>query len=101
MSERRYVGINNDINGGMTATGKIIRDAQVFGIIEENETCEGWLPQGIEQLWEETEKAWQPYGFSVNALPSDLKEKFLRIHGAAVEKAKAAGWSGEDELKSD
>jgi hypothetical protein len=46
-------------------------------------------------------KAWQPCGFSVNALPSDLKDKFLRIHGAAVEKAKAAGWSGEDELKSD
>ena len=44
MSERRYVGIHNNINGGMTATGKIIRDAQVFGIIEENETCEGWLP---------------------------------------------------------
>ena len=101
MSERRYVGIHNDINGGMTATGKIIRDAQVFGIIAETETCEGWLPQGIEQLWDTTEKAWQPYGFTVNALPSDLKDKFLRIHGAAVEKAKAAGWSGEDELKSD
>ena len=44
MSERRYVGIHNDINGGMTATGKIIRDAHVFGIIAETETCEGWLP---------------------------------------------------------
>jgi hypothetical protein len=52
-------------------------------------------------LWDQTEKAWQPCGFSLNALPSDLKDKFLRIHGAAVEKAKAAGWSGEDELKSD
>jgi hypothetical protein len=57
MSERRYVCIHNDINGGMTATGKIIRDAQVFGIIAETETCEGWQPQGIEQLWDQTEKA--------------------------------------------
>lgn len=50
MSEKRYIGIQNDINGGMTATGKIIRDAQIFGIIDESETCEGWLSQGIEQL---------------------------------------------------
>jgi hypothetical protein len=77
------------------------RAHDVLIIIAETETCEGWLPQGIEQLWDQTEKAWQPCGFSVNAPPSDLKDKFLSIHGAAVEKAKAAGWSGEDELKSD
>ena len=101
MSEKRYVGIQNDINGGMTATGKIIRDAQIFGIIDESETCEGWLSQGIEQLWDQAEKAWQPYGYRVGALPADLQERFLRIHGEAVKRAKAAGWGGEDELKSD
>ena len=46
----KYVGINNDIQGGMTSIGKIIRDAWVFGLIPEDETCEGWnlgsMPSG-------------------------------------------------------
>ena len=49
-TDKRYVGIDKDINGGMTTTGKIIRDAWIFGILPETETCEGWLPQGIETL---------------------------------------------------
>ena len=41
-TDKRYVGIDKDINGGMTTTGKIIRDAWIFGILPETETCEGW-----------------------------------------------------------
>ena len=43
-ANKRYVGINNEDNGGTTQSGKIIRDAWVFGIIPESETCEGWTP---------------------------------------------------------
>jgi hypothetical protein len=92
---QRYVGIDKEINGGMTDTGKIIRDAWVFGIIEESETCEGWMPQGIEDLWKKVNQEWEKYGFRVNALPEELRERFFRIQNAAVEKARAAGWDPE------
>ena len=48
----KYVGIDNDIQGSMTTIGKIIRDAWVFGLIEETETCEGWNLAGIDGLLE-------------------------------------------------
>ena len=98
---KRYVGIDNDLNGGMTDTGKIIRDAWVFGLIPESETCEGWLPQGIESLWEKVNAEWEKYGFLVSDLPDDLRERFMRIQAVAIECAKAAGWSGHFELVGD
>lgn len=98
---KRYVGIDKDINGGMTATGKIIRDAWIFGLLPETETCEGWLAQGIEALWEKVNAEWEKYGFRVGAMPQDLRERFLRIQAEAMARAKAAGWSGEGELAAD
>ena len=89
---QRYVGIHNDLYGGMTDTGKIIRDAWVFGIIPETETCEGWLPQGIENLWEKVQAEWEKYGFRVSRLPPELQERFYRIQNEAVARARAAGW---------
>ena len=82
-------------------SGKIIRDAWIFGILPEAETCEGWLPQGIETLWEKVNAEWEKYGFRVGAMPDDLREKFLRVQAEALEHAKAAGWSGEQELGAD
>ena len=99
--DKRYVGVHNDINGGMTDTAKIIRDAWVFGIIPETETCEGWLAAGIEDLWRKVNAEWEKYGFLVGGLPEELRERFLRIHNAALEKAKAEGWEGENELLGD
>jgi hypothetical protein len=100
MSEpgKRYVGIHNDINGGMTDTGKIIRDAWVFGLIPETETCEGWLAQGIEVLWIKVDQQWERYGFLVSNLPERLRERFMRIQNDACEKARAAGWNPDAEL---
>jgi len=92
-AEKRYVGIHNDLNGGMTDTGKIIRDAWVFGIIPESETCEGWLAQGIENLWARVDREWEKYGFLVSNLPEALRDRFIRIHNEALEKSKAAGWN--------
>lgn len=92
-----YVGIDNEINGGMTTIGKIIRDAQVFGLIDESETCKGWNFAGIDSLLDKVNKEWDKYGCLVSNLPEELFKRHHDIHGAAVEKAKEAGWSGEVE----
>jgi len=97
-NEKKYVGINNDKDGGMTDTGKIIRAAWVFDIIPETETCENWLPQGIQGLWDKTNDEWEKYGFLVSNLPPELREKFERIHKEAVENAKKLGWDPDDAI---
>lgn len=92
-----YVGINNEINGGMTTIGKIIRDAWVFGLIDESETCEGWNLAGVDALLQKVNAEWDKYGCLVGYLPPELREKHFKIHDNAIQKAKAAGWSGNDE----
>ena len=52
IKDKRYVGLDKDRAGVMTPTGNIIRDAWVFGLIPETETCEGWTIQGIEDLYD-------------------------------------------------
>lgn len=89
---RRYPGIDQDRYGGMTPTGGIIRDAWVFGILPETETCAGWTPQGIEGLYDKVFLAWEPYGHLVSRLPEALRARHERIYGAAVERARALGW---------
>ncbi len=93
----RYVGIDNDINGGMTTIGKLIRDAQVFELIPETETCEGWNLAGIDALLHKVNNEWDKYGCLVSRLPDTLAERHRRIHGEAMKRAKAAGWSGDVE----
>jgi hypothetical protein len=93
----RYVGINNDVNGGMTTIGKIIRDAWVFGLLDETETCKGWNLAGIDALLQKVNTEWDKYGCLVSRLPPDLRQRHAKIHGEAIARAKAAGWSGETE----
>ena len=52
MKQKIYYGIQNEPRGGMTPTANIIRDAWVFGLLPEDETCEGWTIQGIEELYD-------------------------------------------------
>lgn len=92
-----YVGINNEVNGGMTTIAKIIRDAWVFDLIEETETCEGWNFAGVDALLDKVNKEWDKYGCLVSSLPPALFEKHQRIHDKAIAEAKKAGWSGEAE----
>lgn len=92
-----YVGIDNEVNGGMTNIGKVIRDAWVFGLIPETETCKGWNLAGIDALMQKVNAEWDKYGCLVSQLPEELAERHERIHGEAIEKARAAGWSGEHE----
>jgi len=92
-----YVGIDNEVNGGMTTIGKIIRDAWVFDLIEETETCEGWNFAGVDALLDKVNIQWDKYGCLASHLPCELFEKHHRIHNKAIENARLAGWSGETE----
>ena len=96
-----YVGIEKDMNGGMTAAGKIIVDAWVFEILPETETCEGWDLKRIEVLQHQVDNEWDKYGCMVSSLPEDIRARHTRIYDAAIKRAKEAGWLGEDELKND
>jgi len=92
MSRKPYPGIDADHYGGMTDTGKIIRDAWVFGLIPESETCKGWTPERIERLWEQVQDQWANYGFRVANLPPDLRERHERIQAEAWARAREQGW---------
>lgn len=98
---RRYAGIDRDTHGGMTPTGKIVRDAWIFGLLPEQESCAGWDAGQIEALWARVSAEWEKYGFSVAALPPPLRERFERIQAAALARARAAGWDPEGELEED
>jgi hypothetical protein len=93
----KYVGIDKDLHGGMTTIGKIIRDAWVFGLIPETETCAGWNLQGIDALLDKVNREWDKYGCLVSHLPEELRERHERIHSEAMKKAREAGWSGNVE----
>ena len=85
----------------MTTIGKIIRDAWVFELIPETETCEGWNQGQVDVLLDKVNAEWDKYGCMVSQLPADLRERHQRIHDIAIANAKAAGWSGEHETIDD
>jgi hypothetical protein len=99
--DQRYVGIYNDLYGGMTDAGKIIRDAWALGLLPESETCEGWLAAGIEDLWAKVSDEWEQYGFSVNRLPEEMRERFMRIQDEAMQRAIAADWTSATDFYDD
>ena len=100
-NQRLYVGIDKEINGGMTDTAKVIRDAWVFGLIPESETCEGWTVPQLETLWQQVDAEWERYGFLVGNLPEDLRERFMRIQDEALERARAEGWDPDAEVAAE
>lgn len=85
----------------MTSIGKMIHDAWVFGLIPESETCAGWNLAGIDGLLHKVNDEWDKYGCLVSNLPEELRGRHQRIHGAAIEQARAAGWSGEIETNDE
>ena len=52
MRDKTYMGIDKDPKGAMNPTGNIIRDAWVFGLIPDTETCAGWTTGRIEALYD-------------------------------------------------
>lgn len=95
MVEKNYMGIDKEPRGGMHATGNIVRDAWVFGLIPETETCEGWSKSRIEVLYNQVFQEWEKYGLLVSNLPPELREKHKRIYDQAIANARAKGWDPE------
>lgn len=91
-TEKKYEGIHNDLYGGMTQTGSIIKDAWLFKLLPEEETCEGWTVGQMQVLYEQVYAAWEPYGHMVSRLPDDLKQRHQQIHDAAIKRARELGW---------
>ncbi|NNJ98588.1 MAG: hypothetical protein HKP12_15675 [Gammaproteobacteria bacterium] len=92
VADKLYCGIDNDGYGGMTLIGTIIRDAWVFGILPEDETCENWTHSRLQIVHDRTKEEWDKYHCLVSNLPVDLKQRHARIYREAVEKARAMGW---------
>jgi hypothetical protein len=93
--QKKYMGIDKDPRGAMNATGTIIRDAWVFGLIPETETCEGWTRQGVEALYDQVTKEWDKYGHLVSHLPPELASRHREIYDAAIARARELGWDPE------
>ena len=94
-SRKTYVGLDNDINGGMTMIGNMIRDAWVFEILPETEKCEGWEISRIDAIHQQVNAEWDKYGCLVSGLPEDLRARHKRIYDEAITQAKAKGWDPE------
>jgi len=99
--DRRYVGIQNDLHGGMTPLGGIIKDAWVFGLIPETQTCEGWQLSQFQSLHDRVGAEWDKFGLLARNLPPDLRERHERIHNEAIQRARDAGWEPGLDVDSD
>lgn len=95
MRQKTYVGLDKDDQGAMHTTGRIIRDAWVFGFIPEGETCEGWTIGRIDELYDKVKKEWDKYGLLASNLPPELRERHKRIYDQAISEARAKGWDPE------
>jgi hypothetical protein len=90
-----YVGIENDLFGGMTDQGRIIRDAWVFGVLPESQGCAGWTLGQIQDLHEKVYAEWEKYGHLPSRLPDDLRVRYMEVYEQAVQRARAHGWDPE------
>lgn len=98
MHKRTYMGIDKDPKGAMNPTGNIIRDAWLFDLIPETETCEGWSVQRIDSLYAQVSEEWDKYGHMVSNLPPDLAIKHRNIYDAAIKRAREMGWDPDEAL---
>ena len=96
MRERTYAGLADDLKAGISATTRIVLDARVFGLIDEDEDCKGWLPGGMQALYDKVTVTWDKYGCLPSGLPDDLARRHAQIYQDAIKIARANGWSGSD-----
>ena len=93
--QQTYADIDHEEHHGMTMTGRIIRDAWVFGLLPEGEGFAGKSAGDLQNLFEAVHKAWEPYGQLPSRLPPELAQRHARIHAEAVARAKKMGWDAE------
>jgi len=98
---KTYPGLDNDSFGGMTPIGNTIRDAWVFGILPEGETCTNWSENAISSLYTQVSVQWEKFQYDVSNMPEEMRSAHERIHKAAIEKALNMGWKPEDEKVPD
>jgi hypothetical protein len=96
-----YEGIHNDRYGGMTHTGSIIKDAWIYGVLPETETCEGWTIARLDALYGEVEAARQQHGYTVRELPPEIRERHERIHREAIARARDLGWDADRDISGE
>lgn len=100
MPDINYVGLRDDTHGGMSHLGRIVRDAWMFGLLPETETCAGWSASQMQNLYERVVLAWEPYAHLPSRLPPELRARHTRIYEEAIARAKALGWNpklGDDD----
>lgn len=90
-----YPGLFDDKYGGMTHIGQIVKDAWVFGLIPETETCKDWTPGRMQVLYDQVSAEWAKYGNLPSRLPPDLAARHTRIHEEAIARARTLGWDPE------
>lgn len=95
MAIQTYVGINQDTNGGLTHMGRIVRDAWIFGILPDTETCAGWDSARMQNLYELVYAAWEPYAHLPSRLPDNLRERHTAMYAQAITTARDNGWDAE------
>nr|WP_156782209.1 hypothetical protein [Acidihalobacter aeolianus] len=99
--KRTYVGIDKDDFGGMTPTGAIVKDAWIFGLLPETETCAGWDAGRMQMLYDKTSELWAQHHYRVEALPEDIRARHERIHREAMERARALGWEPDSMIEEE
>ncbi|MGC9456881.1 MAG: hypothetical protein ACP5DC_05090 [Halothiobacillaceae bacterium] len=90
-----YVGLMDDEDGGLTDIGRTVMDARVFGLIDADETCAGWKIGALQGLIEQVRTKWDEFGGLPSTLPEDLRERHAAEYAAAIERARAAGWTAD------
>lgn len=95
MVKTAYIGIDQDDDEGLTPLGRIVRDAWVFELIPETETCAGWDMSRMQGLYERVFAAWEPYAHLPSRLPDELKARHAKFYGEAIQTARDNGWDPE------
>ncbi len=91
MQKMTYPGFNLDSHG-MTQLGRIVLSARVFGIIADDEDCEGWDLGRMQVLMNLVEQEWDRYGGLPSTLPPELADRHRMIFDAAMARALSQGW---------
>ncbi len=95
MTTRTYTGTEHDSQGGLTHLGRIVRDAWVFGLLPETETCVGWDAARMQGLYEQVYAAWEPYAHLPSRLPDGLRQRHEQLYSQAIAAARKQGWNAE------
>ncbi len=95
MNDTNYVGLEQDLANGLTPLARIVLDARLFGLVAADESCAGWEPGRIQQLYERVFAAWAPYGHMPSNLPDGLRQQHAHMYAQSIETARRAGWDPE------